>query len=104
MSTQTEPYVGMPITYTVGSDSYPALIIFVNPRTGRKFTFVDLSTEGIDSGHIYTERELVLMRKTPQEELNRTTASLRKDAKWRVMRSNIPVRLGEARFYRDPSF
>lgn len=103
MTTQPEPYMGMPITYTVGSDSYPGFIVKVNQRTGRKFTFVDLNTEGIQSGHTYSERELVLMRKTPAEDRNVTLVSQRKDGNWRIMNSNIPVSLGKARYYRDES-
>ena len=104
MTTHPTLYIGMPVTYTVGSDSYPGLITFVNPRA-RKFTFVKLDTTGVENGHIYTERELVLLRNPRKDEQqSMTIASLRKDNVWRIMKSQIPVSPGQARFYRDPSF
>lgn len=104
MSTQTTPYIGMPITYTIGSDSRPGLIVFVNPL-GRKFAFVELSTANVENGHIYTDRELITLREPPEDEQNsHTLATLRKDNTWRIMNSKTPVSLGHARLYRDPSF
>lgn len=105
MSTQTEPYVGMPITYMAGTDSRPGLIVFINP-SGRKFAFVELDTHKVENGHIYTDRELIMLREPAEyEQQSHTLVTLRsKDNTWKIMNSQIPVRLGQARFYRDPSF
>jgi hypothetical protein len=68
------PYVGMPCTLHVGSDSYAGKVLLVSKS---------LKTITLEDG---------------------TVARLRKDGRYRTARNLRSVSLGVARDYRDPSF
>lgn len=100
MTTQLTPYLGMPVTETIGSDSYGGVITSVT-ASGKTFTFVTLDNVGFGEEHEYTDAELVLMRRSDAYTIKVTK---RKDGRWRISKSNIPVSLGKAYYRRDPSF
>ena len=105
MPTVTEmPYIGQPCTISIGSDAYPATVVFVN-KTGKRIGIrqcLHTPAEGFNyiSNQVYDYSE----NYKAEVEL----WSLRKDGKYRPMgsqgRSGYRLTLGVRRLYQDPSF
>lgn len=94
------PEIGMGVTWSVGSDRYPGTIIDISP-SGKRITFQeDIATRTDNNG--MSESQSYAFQPNPQGEIS--TASLRKDGRWRITRSKLPVSLGIRGKYYDYSF
>lgn len=105
--------VGTPATLMYPQDRYGYVAVRVTP-TGKTAWFVrieskdkDLKVSHMVNGfpvydHVFTSEEIEFALKTAVT-ANYERASLRKDGTWKMMNSDTPLRIGEARYRRDYS-
>ena len=94
------PEIGMGVTWSVGSDRYPGTIIDIS-ASGKRITFQEDSATRTDSNGM-SESQTYTFQSDPQGTIH--TASLRKDGRWRITGSKMPVYIGNRAKYYDYSF
>lgn len=94
------PQVGMGVTRQVGSDSYPATIIEIYHNGTRIAIQEDIAIRTDQNG--ISESQTYTYQADPTGSIYH--ASLRKDGRWKVIGSKMPVFLGIRSKYYDFSF
>jgi hypothetical protein len=92
------PEVGMPCTYSVGSDSYAGTVIAVSPGL-HKVTVQDVKVTRTDSNGLSEDQSY-----TYAENPEGPTRTFRLNKHYRYRAGSYWLHLGERRYYRDPSY
>jgi hypothetical protein len=95
-----QPEIGMGVTQQIGSDRYPGTIIEVS-ASGKKIVFQDDIAIRTDSNGM-SESQTYTFERDPNGSIH--YASLRKDGRWKLMGSKIPISIGIRSKYYDFSF
>jgi hypothetical protein len=95
-----KPEIGMGITISVGSDRYPGTIIDIS-ASGKTITFQKDSYKRIDSNGMSEDQEYEYSP-NPNGEIEQ--ASLRKNGRFMLIHTKIPIYVGEREHYYDFSF
>jgi YHS domain-containing protein len=98
---EREIYVGMPCTYGVGTDAYPAFVSRIS-ESGKTVWIKEADWKAdVEGGHDYFGNQKYII--TPNDNSPEQRVSKRKYDRW--MRSNYSeVYFGHARKYEDPHF
>jgi hypothetical protein len=100
LTTSETPRVGMGVTISVGSDSYPATIIQVT-LNNRKIVFQYDSYKRTDNNGMSESQTYEF---TPDSNGRIECATLRKDGRYRITGGQTPVHIGSRSAYYDYSF
>lgn len=95
-----EIYVGMPCTYSVGSDRSPAHVSRIS-ESGKTVWIKPATVVGLDVGHDYFSNQKWIIEKNddaPEKRLHKD-----KQGNWKMNQYSY-VTFGEARNYEDPHF
>ena len=96
-----EPEVGMGVTMSVGSDSYPGTITRVS-KSGKTFWFREDDYKRVDNNGLSESQEYEYF---PDESRAERKATLRNYGGFKVSNSDcLHVVVGSRRAYRDPHF
>lgn len=99
---EVEIYVGMPCTYGVGTDCYPAHVQRISD-SGKTIWIQDASAVADkENGHDYFGNQVWIVTPNPDGAINKVT--LRQDGSWRMTGRTSRVGFGYARYYQDPHF
>ena len=94
------PEIGMGLTYSIGSDAYPATVTKVS-ESGKTIWFQDDDYKRTDKNGLSESQEYEYSRNTS----NRTQkATLRSDGSFKISKSQFTIHLGTRNAYRDPHF
>jgi YHS domain-containing protein len=98
---EREIYVGMPCTYGVGSDSYPAFVSRISD-SGKNVWIKNADYKAdVEGGHDYFGTQKYII--TPNDNSPEQRVTKRNTGRW--MRNDYSaVYFGRARKYEDPSF
>lgn len=97
---EVEIYVGMPCTFGVGSDSYPAHVSRIS-ESGKTVWIKRATVVGADEGHDYFGSQKWIIE--PNDDASEQRLYKDKYGNWRLNKYSA-VGFGRARYYQDPHF